>query len=158
MLGHSHAHPIGGLVTLFVLSVAVPAHSLQSGVTCLECDEVITRVLPLLPSPAPRITMVDQAPPAPGHSLGKVEAFVLAGERTVYISRRGSIFRHALRGRGVWDYVLAITIWHEMAHLAGANEREAQLREEDLWRQFVVAGKIDRGQGLAYLQLMRKRR
>jgi hypothetical protein len=87
-----------------------------------------------------------------------VEAFVVAGDRTVYISKRSSTFRHALRERGMWDYVLASIIWHEMAHLAGANEQEAQSREEDLWRQFVVAGKVDGGKGLAYLQLMTKRR
>jgi hypothetical protein len=59
---------------------------------------------------------------------------------------------------GIWDYALAITVWHEMAHVAGADEAEAQRQEEQLWREFVVSGKVDAGRGLAYLRLLRNRR
>ena len=127
---------------------------------CTSCDEVVSRVIPLLPARPPRIVVLDieRAPGVLRQRLEHVEAFVIAGESTVYIKRQGLIFSHALRGPGVWDYVLAITIWHEMAHLAGADEKEAQQREEALWMQFITARRIDYGRGLVYLQQLKKRR
>ena len=46
---------------------------------------------------------------------------------------QGAALRGAQNGRGIFDYALATLIWHEMAHLAGASEREAQRQEEELW-------------------------
>ena len=31
--------------------------------------------------------------------------------------------------------MLAAVIWHEMAHTEGLDERQAQQRKEDLWKQ-----------------------
>jgi hypothetical protein len=53
--------------------------------------------------------------------------------------------------------VVAIKIWHEMAHIAGADELEAQRQEEELWKEFIVSQKVDSRRGLAYLELLRKR-
>ena len=55
------------------------------------------------------------------------------------------------------DYVLATLIWHEMAHIAGADEREAQRQEEELWREYLLARRVDTGRGLNYLVLLTKR-
>ena len=79
------------------------------------------------------------------------------GDPAVYLTKQGSTFQHALQGPGIWDYALAIIVWHEMAHLEGANERQARQREEELWSQFVVAGRVDTRRGMAYLDLLRKR-
>ena len=65
------------------------------------------------------------------------------GERTVYFRRQGPIFQRALKGESIWDYALACTMWHEMAHIAGADEREAQRREEQLLTQFIGASEVD---------------
>jgi hypothetical protein len=52
------------------------------------------------------------------------------GERRV-LDLPGRALRGAQKGRGIFDYALAILIWDEMAHLAGADEREAQRKQED---------------------------
>lgn len=53
--------------------------------------------------------------------------------------------------------MLASIIWHEMAHLEGADEREAQRREEALWTGFVLHHRVDEVAGLRYLDIMKKR-
>jgi hypothetical protein len=70
----------------------------------------------------------------------------------------GPTLRGAQNGSGIFDYALATLIWHEMAHLGGADEREAQRQEEELWEQFLAGGRVDTGRGLNYLALLRKRR
>jgi hypothetical protein len=49
-------------------------------------------------------------------------------------------------------------IWHEMAHLGGADEREAQRKEEGPWKRFVVEKRVDQVTALRYLKLMNDRR
>ena len=44
-----------------------------------------------------------------------------------------------------------------MAHLAGADEREAQRQQEDLWMAYVASGRVDTNRGLTYLALLKKR-
>ena len=146
-----------GLAAAIVLLTAGPS---RAAAPCPECDEVVKRVVPLLPSPPPPIVVLDarQQPRALQDRMKGVEAFVNTGKSTIYLNSQSAVFQHALRGPAIWDYALAITIWHEMAHLAGADEPEAQRREEALWLEFVVAGKIDSRQGMSYLQLLRKRR
>jgi hypothetical protein len=41
--------------------------------------------------------------------------------------------------------------------LRGANERQARQQEEELWAQFVAAGRVDTRRGMAYLSLLQKR-
>lgn len=53
--------------------------------------------------------------------------------------------------------MLASIIWHEMAHLDGADEREAQRREENLWTRFLLDGRVDRMTALRYLALFSRR-
>jgi hypothetical protein len=54
--------------------------------------------------------------------------------------------------------MLAVVIWHEMAHTEGLDERHAQEREEDLWKRFVQQNRVDSGVGLTYLNELTRRR
>jgi len=71
---------------------------------------------------------------------------------------QGGTLRGARKGPGIFDYVLAALIWHELAHLAAAGEHEAQRQEEELWTQYLAAGRVETNRGLNYLALLKKRR
>ena len=45
-----------------------------------------------------------------------------------------------------------------MAHTEGLDERQAQQREEDLWKEFTQRGMVDSAVGLTYLAELRRRR
>jgi hypothetical protein len=123
-------------------------------------EETIKRALVLLPKPPPKILVVDAMEAArrvDAHGR-RVQAFVRYGETVVYLIADGPTLRGAQNGPGIFDYALATLVWHEMAHLGGADEREAQRQEEELWEQFLAGGRVDMGRGLNYLALLRKRR
>jgi hypothetical protein len=124
-----------------------------------DCDAVVRRVLNLLPRQPVQVKVfdTDDTTELLKSKYAHVEGFVLDGNPAVFLRKQSSTFQHALAGPGIWDYALAITVWHEMAHLDGADERHAQEKEEELWRQFVVAGRVDTRRGMAYLALLRKR-
>lgn len=125
-----------------------------------EYKETIARVLRLLPRQPDKVVVVDaESGTLPLRDTPqRVEAFVTHGQRVVYLVRQGVTLQRALKGPGIFDYALAIVIWHEMAHIEGADEPKARREEEDLWRQFVVARRVDSAIGLNYLALLRKRR
>ena len=139
------------------VSVAGPTTPAQAG--CRQCDEVVDRVVRLLPARPDAIVVIDadRSTPALRQATEHFEAFVTEGQPTVYLRKQGPIFRRALQGPSFWDYALACTVWHEMAHISGADEQEAQRREEQLWTQFVVSRRVDADHGLWYLQRLRKR-
>jgi hypothetical protein len=122
-------------------------------------DATIARALKLLPRQPEKVTLVD-ANDTSGllYELQHVEAFVMRGERVVYLVTQGVTLRKALKGAGVFDYVLATVIWHEMAHIDGGDETKARLEEEQLWEQFIVGRRVDSVRGLRYLALLKKRR
>lgn len=132
----------------------------QAPPDCPECDRVIARVERLLPRRPERIVVLDASrqPPALQRRVEEAEGFVTVGSTTVYLKKQGSTFQQALRSAGIADFALAIIVWHEMAHVAGADERGAQLQEEQLWRQFVLERRVDPARGLNYLTLLRNRR
>ncbi len=123
-------------------------------------DAVIARVLKLLPRQPEKVTVVDAHATAglPSERLHHVEAFVRHGERVVYLVSQGVTLQKALKGSGVFDYALATIIWHEMAHIDGADETKAQLEEEQLWQEYMLARRVDSARGMKYLTLLRKRR
>jgi hypothetical protein len=123
-------------------------------------DAVIGRVLKLLPRQPEKVILVDARATAGLRSerLRHVEAFVTHGERVVYLVRQGVTLQKALMGPGAFDYALATIIWHEMAHIDGADETKAQLGEEQLWKEYVLARRVDSTRGMSYLALLRKRR
>ena len=121
--------------------------------------EAIARALRLLPRQPERVVLVDRADGSLEHmGKPKVEAFVKHGGRVVYLVRQGVTLQATLKGPGIFDYALATVIWHEMAHIDGADETAAQQAEEQLWMQFVLAQRVDRGRGMRYLALRKKRR
>jgi hypothetical protein len=122
-------------------------------------DTAVQRALKLLPKRPDKIVLLDydNASPAMREKLSRVEGFVTTGEPTVYLKKQGFALQQASRGPGFFDYAVAIKIWHEMAHIAGADELEARRQEEELWKEFIVSQKVDGRRGLAYLELLRKR-
>ena len=45
-----------------------------------------------------------------------------------------------------------------MAHIDGADEPAAQQAEERLWKDFILARRVDSRRGMRYLALLQKRR
>ena len=155
MLGvHARSVAIGWFV------VVISIGSLEAGQTVRgPYEATINRALGLLPKLPAKVLVVDvaQAARAADAHGRQVEAFVRHGENVVYLISQGATLRGAQKGRGIFDYALAILIWHEMAHLAGADEREAQRQQEDLWTAYVATGRVDTNRGLNYLALLKKR-
>jgi hypothetical protein len=155
-----HASAITCFVVVYITHPSTATIALAAQPHCAECERVVARAVKLLPQRPHRVVVVDadSVPPALRRRIQLAEGFVTAGDDTVYLKKQGLTFHQALRGAGNWDYALAAVIWHEMAHINGADEAEAQRQEELLWRQFIVERRIDAGAGLRYLALLRKRR
>ena len=154
MLGVARSVAVGWFVVL-ISSCGLEAGQTASG----PYEETVKRALGLLPKQPAKILVVDateaaRAIEAPGR---KVQAFVRHGENVVYLIAQGRTLRDAQNGSGMFDYVLAAVIWHEMAHLAGAGEREAQRQEEELWMQYVARGRVETNRGLNHLAVLNKR-
>jgi hypothetical protein len=116
--------------------------------------------LEVLPRRPERIVLVGNEASAPGQEkqLRELDGFVLTGSRVIYLRRQSPTLLAAEYDGGPYLLMLAAVIWHEMAHAEGLDERHAQEREEDLWKQFVQRSMVDSGIGLTYLQELRGRR
>jgi len=117
-------------------------------------------VLEVLPRPPETIVFVDTEPSPSAHEkqLRGLDGFVPVGSRVIYLRRQSPTLRAAELEGGPYLLMLAAVIWHEMAHTEGFDERQAQQREEDLWKQFVQRSLVDSGIGLTYLDELRRRR
>ena len=122
--------------------------------------ETIERVLKLLPERPAQVVVVDpdQAGAEIRATLLRMEAFITKGGRVVYLTSHGEALRGALKGWSLHEYILASIVWHEMAHIEGADEIEAQLREEALWIRYVMDERVDPGDGMRYLSGLKSRR
>jgi hypothetical protein len=119
-----------------------------------ESDPAVWRaVLEVLPIRPPRIEVLDvgSLSPATQQKLRGLEAFVLAGSRTIVVIRQGATLRHAESGDAVDRLVLASLVWHELAHVNGLDERAAFAQERWLWRRFIASGLVEGALGLAYI-------
>src|SRR4029453_13187390 len=152
------------MVVVTVTGIVCPAVTVAGDralarTTCRECDEVVSRVLALLPERPEAVVVidVDRSSRSLQQRLENVEGFVTVGTRTVCLKKQAVTFQLAMNRGGIWDYPLAAIVWHEMAHIAGADETEARLRQEDLWRQFIKSRRVETGAGLRYLRALRKR-
>jgi hypothetical protein len=115
--------------------------------------------LEALPRRPERIVVVNtEALPAREKQLRNLDAFVLTGSRIIYLRRQSETLLAAEYSGGPYLLMLAGIIWHEMAHAEGLDERHAQEREENLWKQFVQRSLVDSGVGLTYLDELRRRR
>jgi hypothetical protein len=131
--------------------------------TIVEGDidtRALQAALESLPRRPERIVMVnaDEKPLEHENQRRDLDAFVPLGSRVIYLRRESPTVRAAEYDGGPYVLMLAVVIWHEMAHTVGLDERQAQLREEDLWQQFVQRGLVDSGFGLTYLAELRRRR
>jgi hypothetical protein len=132
---------------------------LPTGASANSSSEAVDRALRMLPRQPKKILIVER-PTAPDQHAGKprAEAFINLGEPTVYLVRQGATLQGALKGPGIFDYALAAIIWHEMAHIDGADEPAAQRAEEQLWKEFILARRVDSRLGMRYLALLQDRR
>ena len=107
-------------------------------------------VLEVLPRRPETIAFVDTdaLPSAHKKQLRGVDGFVPVGSRVIYLRRQSPTVSAAEREGGPYLMMLAVVIWHEMAHTEGLDERQAQLREEDLWKEFIHRGLVDSATGL----------
>ena len=88
----------------------------------------------------------DDATPRGQEILAKSDAFITAGGRIVYINRHSEVLNGARQGSSLYICMLGSIIWHEMAHIDGADEHGAQHQEEGLWKRFLGEGRVDRPQ------------
>jgi hypothetical protein len=153
MLPGSSVHRILGTLLLGVAFLGF----LPPFATANSYSEAVDRALRMLPRQPEKIVIVER-PTAPDQHAGKPrEAFVNLGEPTVYLVRQGATLQRASEGQGIFDFALAAIIWHEMAHIDGADEPAAQRAEEQLWKEFILGGRVDRTRGMQYLALLHRR-
>src|SRR5262245_37539095 len=112
------------MVVVTVTGILSPAESIAdppalARAACRECDEVVSRVLLLLPERPDAIVVIDadQSSRALRQKIENVEGFVTEGKRTVCLKKQAFTFQRALKRGGIWDYALAGIVWHEMAHI-----------------------------------------
>ena len=110
----------------------------------------------VLPRRPQRIVLVETQE-LPLTTLRSLDAFVLSGSCVIYLRRQSATLLAADSG-GPYMLILAVVIWHEMAHTEGLDERQAQQREEDLWAEFTRRGLVESATGLTYLAELQRRR
>jgi hypothetical protein len=59
-----------------------------------------------------------------------------------------------MRRAPLCTHALAAVIWHELAHIEGADEREARRREEAQWTAFIRDQQVDAGAALRFLNAL----
>lgn len=101
-----------------------------------------SKLLPRLPA---RVAVIEamEAKPAVAKVLSRLDAFVVKDSAVVYVVRQSSLLKGAVKGSLVHVHALATVIWHEMAHVAGADEGEARRQEQALWTTFVRDQTVD---------------
>lgn len=138
-----------------------------------QTPEIVTAVTPsgtvaraaisaaaALLSKAPKVIAVMDitfATPAIQDRLRRLDAFTVEGNGVIYLVDGSELLRGAQQGSAFHRAALAAVIWHEMAHLDGADERAARNAESDLWVRFVRDGLIDQVTGLRYLSALERR-
>ena len=126
------------------------------GPSAAEEREAVARSLRLLPVLPTRVAVLDaeRARPEVRSLLLRLDAFVVKGRPEVYLVRQSALFRCAIERAPLCRHALAAVVWHEMAHVGGADEREARRREEALWRTFIRDQQVDPVAALRYLDAM----
>ena len=119
----------------------------------------ITAAVALLSEVPKVIAVMDITPAKPTvrDRLRRLDAFTVEGNDVIYLVDGSEILRGAQQGSAFHRAALAAVIWHEMAHLDGADEREARKAESTLWASFVRDGLIDQLTGLRYLSALERR-
>jgi hypothetical protein len=117
--------------------------------------EALVRALRLLPALPARVAVLDaeQARPDVKPTLLRLDAFVIRGRAEVYVVRQSGL-KCAMRRAPLCTHALAAVIWHELAHIEGADEREARRREEAQWTAFIRDQQVDAGAALRFLNAL----
>jgi hypothetical protein len=118
--------------------------------------EALVRALRLLRALPARVAVLDaeQARADVKPTLLRLDAFVVRGRSEVYVVRQSELLQCATRRESLCTHALAAVIWHEMAHVEGADEREARRREEAQWTAFIRDQQVDAVAALRYLIAM----
>lgn len=113
----------------------------------------------LLPRTSIRIAVIDvtQNQPAVRDYLLTLDAFTVKDNAVIYVVQQSELLKGARAGSALYCAMLATVLWHEMAHLDGADERGARRAEEELWTRFVRDGVADQVTGLRYLLVLKMR-
>lgn len=121
--------------------------------------EALVKALKLLPRLPARVAVIDatEARPQVQEGLLRLDAFILQGSPVVYVVEQSALLRGAIAGSSFHMHALSAVIWHEMAHLDGADERGARAREEKLWTSYIRDQRIDGVTGLRYLAALESR-
>jgi hypothetical protein len=129
------------------------------GPSATDEREALVRALRLLPALPARVAVLDaeQARPDVKPTLLRLDAFVVRGRSEVYVVRQSALLRCAMRRAPLCTHALAAVIWHEMAHVAGADEREARRREEAQWTAFIRDQQVDAVAALRFLNALATR-
>ena len=130
-----------------------------TGPTASDDRAAIAAAVEMLPKRPVRIAVMDvtQNRPEVRDHLLTLDAFTVKGNGLIYIVQQSAMLEGARRGSTLFRAMLAVVIWHEMAHLEGADERAARKAEEELWGRFVRDGVTDPVTALRVLQELRKR-
>jgi hypothetical protein len=134
---------------------STPGH----GSSELQYRAAVLHAVALLPKRPAQVLIMDanDARPEDRTNLLKLQAFILKGSPVIYLTLHGNVLQLASRGSRFHEYMLATVIWHEMAHVAGADETEARRREEALWQRFILENAVERDAAMCYLAALRKR-
>ena len=122
-------------------------------------QHAIRAALRLLPRRPAEVRVVDASAIEPA-SLAlflRSEAFVSRGSAALFLTAHSPVLKAASEGSPNHVHVLAAILWHEMAHLEGADERVAQRKEASLWRSFVRDARVEPVSALRYLKRMEDR-
>jgi hypothetical protein len=129
-------------------------------------ERAVSRAIALLPRRPIHVAVIDanEAKPEVRQTLLKLDAFTLRLDavtmdrsKVVYLVKQSTVLHEAAKGSQFYEHVLASIIWHEMAHLDGADERGARHAEEQLWTRCVRDGISDQLTALRYLNALTKR-
>jgi len=121
--------------------------------------DAIKAAIALLPRAPTRIAVMDitTAKPEARDRLRTLDAFTVRGSGVIYLVDGSELLRGAQAGSAFHRAALAAVIWHEVAHVNGADEREARKAESKLWTSFVRDGLIDQLTALRYLNALENR-
>lgn len=157
---------IGWLLSfVMVVGVAPAVHTAEDN-NPTPYDRAVSRAIAQLPRRPIHVAVIDADEARPGvrETLLKLDAFTLRLDavtmdrsKVVYLVKQSAVLHEAATGSQFYEHVLASIIWHEMAHLDGADERGARHAEEQLWTRFVRDGISDPVTSLRYLNALTKR-
>jgi len=157
---------IGWLLSFVIVVGMVPAVPRADDNNPGPYDRAISRAIAQLSRRPVHVAVIDahEAKPGVRETLLKLDAFTLRLDavmmdrsKVVYLVKQSTVLQEAAKGSRFYEHVLASIIWHEMAHLDGADERGARHAEEELWTRFVRDGISDQVTALRYLNALAKR-